>query len=84
LGTHADARQPRLYDQHLHKWLHRIDVPTLLLWGADDKTVPIARSVEFTSRIPGSRSVVIPACGHSPHVERLDAYVEAVTRFIKA
>ena len=29
--------QPRGYDPHLHKWLHRIDVPTLMVWGANDR-----------------------------------------------
>jgi pimeloyl-ACP methyl ester carboxylesterase len=76
--------QPRLYDPHLHKWLHRIDIPTLVLWGADDRIVPIAHSVEFTSRIPGARSAVIAACGHSPHIEAVDAFVTAVAGQISA
>ena len=32
--------QPRGYDPHLQKWLHRIDVPTLLVWGAYDRLYP--------------------------------------------
>src|ERR1041385_6284037 len=32
--------QPRGYDPHLHKWLHRIDVPTLLAWGDEDRRSP--------------------------------------------
>ena len=88
LDTHLQNRfalarvgwQPRLYDPHLHKWLHRIDVPTLVLWGADDRIVPIAHSGEFTSRIPGARAVTIPACGHSPQIEQVDAFVDAVSR----
>ena len=33
-------RQPRNHDPHLRKWLHRIKVPTLLVWGADDGCSP--------------------------------------------
>jgi pimeloyl-ACP methyl ester carboxylesterase len=76
--------QPRLYDPHLHKWLHRIDVPVLVLWGADDRIVPLAHSAEFTSRIPGARAVVIPNCGHVPQVEQLGAFTDHVTGFIAA
>jgi len=34
------AWQPRLYDPHLYKWLHRITLPTLILWGDSDKLLP--------------------------------------------
>jgi pimeloyl-ACP methyl ester carboxylesterase len=76
--------QPRLFDPHLHKWLHRIDVPALVLWGADDRLVPVAHSSEFTSRIPGAREAIIPDCGHVPQVEREDAFVEHLTAFLRA
>jgi len=76
--------QPRLYDPHLHKWLQRIDVPVLVLWGADDRIVPLAHSTEFTSRIPGARAAVIPNCGHIPQIEQLDAFAEHLTRFVAA
>ena len=36
--------QPRSHDPHLQKWLHRIDVPTLLIWGEQRSAVP-ARSM---------------------------------------
>jgi pimeloyl-ACP methyl ester carboxylesterase len=62
--------------------LHRIDVPTLVLWGAEDRIIPIAHCAEFTSRIPGARAAVIPNCGHVPQVERTDAFVDAVTGFV--
>jgi pimeloyl-ACP methyl ester carboxylesterase len=74
--------QPRLFDPHLHKWIHRIDVPTLLLWGDDDKIIPTALLDEFSSRIPNVRSVVIPACGHIPQVEKADEFHAAITSFI--
>ena len=47
--------QPRLYNPHLHKWLHRISVPTLILWGDDDKIIPPGYGPAFRDLIPGSR-----------------------------
>ena len=84
-NRYAAARvgwQPRLFDPHLHKWLHRIDVPTLVLWGADDRIIPVAHSMEFVSRIPEARESIVPACGHIPQVERPDAFLERLTAFL--
>jgi pimeloyl-ACP methyl ester carboxylesterase len=73
---------PRLYNPHLYKWLHRIRVPTLLLWGDDDKLVPLPHGTAYQALIPGAQLQVIERCGHVPHVERADAFVTAVTDFI--
>ena len=51
LADGASSRwQPRLYNPQLHKWLHRIDVPTLLVWGDDDKIVPAAYGEALSRR----------------------------------
>jgi pimeloyl-ACP methyl ester carboxylesterase len=73
--------QPRGYNPHLHKWLHRIDVPTLLLWGASDRLLPVPYGHEFNRLIPGSRLVVIPECGHLPNIEKPAVFVDAVAGF---
>jgi pimeloyl-ACP methyl ester carboxylesterase len=75
------AWQPRLYDPHLAKWLHRVDVPTLVVWGAQDAILPAAMQAEFVRLIPGAQSVTIPNCGHIPAVEQPDALVDAIARF---
>lgn len=72
------AWQPRLYDPHLEKWLHRVRVPTAIVWGADDAIIPPAYAAEFQRLIPGSRLHLIPGCGHLPHVERTDAFLETI------
>jgi len=74
--------QPRSHDPHLHKWLHRIDVPTLLVWGAEDKLFPKEYAHAYQQLIPRSRAVIIPQCGHLPHVEQPAAFVEAIEDFI--
>lgn len=75
------AWQPRLYNPDLHKWLHRIDVPTLLLWGDKDKVVPPGYGPEFQKLIPGARLEIIKDCGHLPHVERADEFVDRIVAF---
>ena len=73
--------QPRGYNPHLYKWLHRIDVPSLILWGASDRLYPPAYAEEFHRLIPGSKLVVLPACGHLPNIEKPDEFVSTITSF---
>jgi pimeloyl-ACP methyl ester carboxylesterase len=75
--------QPRGYDPQLRKWLHRIDVPTLLIWGSDDRVCPPDVGRAYQRLIPGAKLVVIPDCGHLPHVERPDAFVTALENFLE-
>src|SRR5262249_59926403 len=44
--------QPRNHDPHLCKWLHRIKVPTLLVWGEHDRLVPKDYAFAFQRLIP--------------------------------
>src|SRR5262249_19149118 len=46
--------RPRFHNPGLAKWLHRIDVPTLLLWGAADGLVPPAFGEAYRALIPGA------------------------------
>ena len=73
------AWQPRFYNPDLRKWLHRIDVPTAIVWGAEDKIFPEPYAHAYHELIPGSSLTVIPECGHLPHQETLDAFVDCVT-----
>jgi pimeloyl-ACP methyl ester carboxylesterase len=74
--------QPRLYNPHLAKWLHRIDVPTLICWGDSDKLVPPGYGPAFRDLIPGSRLEIFERCGHLPHAECADEFVRRLTKFI--
>ena len=51
-------------------YLKAIRVPTLAIVGDSDPLTPVERSEEIVSQIPGSRLVVLPACGHLSPIER--------------
>jgi pimeloyl-ACP methyl ester carboxylesterase len=78
------AWQPRLYNPHLKKWLHRVTVPTQILWGDQDKVIPTPYGAAFQSLIPGSRLEIFADCGHLPQVEKQDAFVAAIVDFAKS
>lgn len=73
---------PRFYDPQLAKWLHRVRIPTLVVWGADDAIFPAAQADAFASAIPGARKALIPDAGHLPHVEQPAAFTAAVDAFL--
>jgi len=74
--------QPRGYDPHLAKWLHRIALPTLLIWGAHDRLFPTDYALAFQKLIPGAKLAIIPDCGHLPHVEQRGAFLAALADFL--
>lgn len=76
------AWEPRFYSRQLRKWLHRIDVPTLIVWGDSDKIFPVDHAHAYQALIPGSRVEIIPQCGHVPQVEKADRFVEILGAFI--
>jgi pimeloyl-ACP methyl ester carboxylesterase len=74
--------QPRLHDPDLHKWLHRITLPTLILWGQEDRVLPPTYAAAYAERIAGSRKLILPDCGHLPHRERPAETAAAITKFL--
>jgi pimeloyl-ACP methyl ester carboxylesterase len=72
------AWQPRFYNPDLRKWLHRIQVPCAIVWGANDKLFPEPYAHAYHELIPGSTLTVIPECGHLPHQEKTDAFLDSV------
>lgn len=76
--------QPRGHDPNLGKWLHRIDVPTLLIWGDHDRMFPKEHALAYQKAIPGAKVVIVPECGHIPQIEKPDAFVAALETFLGA
>lgn len=59
-----------------------ITVPTLILWGGQDRLIPPTNGQRFAKDIAGSQLVVFEGLGHVPHEEDPKATVAAVKRFL--
>ena len=77
------AWHPYMYNPQLPRWLARIAVPTLLVWGASDHVVTPDYGRAYSRLIPGSRFVLIEGAGHHPEIEQPEAFVERVAAFLK-
>jgi pimeloyl-ACP methyl ester carboxylesterase len=75
---------PRFENPDLAKWLHRIDVPTLLIWGEQDRLVPPVFGEAYQRLVPHARLIVLPQAGHAPFEEQKDAFLAAFTGFLAA
>jgi pimeloyl-ACP methyl ester carboxylesterase len=72
---------PYMYNPKLAGRLHRIRVPTLVLWGASDRVVPAAYGRAYADRIPGARFEPIENAGRFPHVEQPAALARRIADF---
>ncbi len=75
------AWEPRMFDPHLAKWLHRVKMPTQIIWGDSDRVLPAGYAAEFAKLIPGARVDIVRQCGHTPHTERPQEFVRLVREF---
>jgi pimeloyl-ACP methyl ester carboxylesterase len=67
---------------HVEERLSQINVPTLLVWGKDDRITPTDVAERFHARIRGSQLVYLPNCGHAPMLERPEAFNAAVGEWL--
>jgi pimeloyl-ACP methyl ester carboxylesterase len=49
--------------------LGKLGLPTLILWGSEDRLIPVAYAEKFHAAIPGSRVKIYPGIGHTPMEE---------------
>jgi pimeloyl-ACP methyl ester carboxylesterase len=75
--------QPRWFNPDLEKWLHRVKLPALVVWGEDDKIMPREYAALWQERLPDARLVTVPECGHLPHVEHADRVARLVRDFVE-
>ena len=73
--------EPYMHNPKLPYRLHRIDIPTLLIWGESDEIVKPSYGEAFRDMIPGAGMVVISEASHSPHIEQPDAFVKHFLEF---
>ena len=70
-------------DHGLARRLHRIAVPTLVLWGRDDALVPAVYAEEFARRIEGSRVEVLDDCGHALQGDQPEQTFNLIREFLR-
>jgi pimeloyl-ACP methyl ester carboxylesterase len=60
-----------------------IKCPVLIIWGEEDKVIPVKWAERFHRDIPGSSLLIIPRAGHMPHVEKAEIVNKAIADFVR-
>ena len=71
----------RPYDLKLHRWLHRVTMPTLIIWGDADRIIPVEQAPVWADLISGAEVKTLPGVGHMLFDESREA-VDAIGSFV--
>lgn len=69
--------------QDLSSVIHKINIPTLIIWGEDDLETPLTDGQKINSLIPQSQMIVYPHSSHFSYLENQNTFVDDIKKFIK-
>ena len=64
--------------------LAQLKPPLLLVWGAEDRIIPVAHAYEAVKAAPQAQLHVFDRCGHWPEMERASAFNALVSEFLSS
>ena len=80
---HLEARKKSVNSQRdFSHDLGNIKAPTLIIWGKDDRTVPLDTGLRLLAAVPGSRMHIFGQCGHWAQLEHADEFNRLVLDFL--
>ena len=82
VGARLGWKPPYLYNPRLKDRLFRVQVPTLILWGSEDKLAPAALAQVFQDGIAGAEVTLVPGAAHALSLEQPQRTAEIVTQFL--
>jgi len=74
---------PYLHNRKLLGRLHRVACPALLIWGEEDRFVPLANGRAYAQNLPKATLKTLPGCGHSAILEAPDQCMDWIAPFLK-
>lgn len=73
--------EPRGFNPDLAKWLHRVRLPTHVVWGEADKVVPYANAQVWMRELPNVVLTTLANVGHLPHIESTEQTLSHIREF---
>lgn len=75
--------KPYMHNPSLVHWLHRVKVPSLVIWGEQDRVVKPAYGAHLTQRLQNARFLPVADAGHYPQIEQPEQVAAAIAAFAK-
>jgi pimeloyl-ACP methyl ester carboxylesterase len=73
--------KPYMHNPRLRRWLHRIDIPTHILWGEKDGIIAQSYVEGWKAEIAGASFETVSNAGHFPHWEQTEAFAASIDAF---
>jgi pimeloyl-ACP methyl ester carboxylesterase len=70
-----------MHNPALAHWLHRITLPSLVLWGAEDGIVAPAYGEKLAAALPHARFERVIGAAHYPQIEQPEAVADQIAGF---
>jgi pimeloyl-ACP methyl ester carboxylesterase len=80
-GTVARLFWERPGDPKFMRYLHRIKMPTMIVWGEEDKIIPVQQTETWRKFLPHADIKTFKGAGHLVHLEKPEA-LQAITKFL--
>ncbi|HWB48511.1 MAG TPA: alpha/beta hydrolase [Stellaceae bacterium] len=75
--------RPFMHNPGLRHWLHRVKVPSLVIWGERDRIVKPAYGAHLTQRLQNATFAPIADAGHYPQIEQPEKVAAAIENFAR-
>jgi pimeloyl-ACP methyl ester carboxylesterase len=75
--------KPYMHNPRLARFLPRVANPTLIIWGREDRVVPVECGEQYRRSLPNATLTVLERCGHLPPIEQPDAFARLVLDFLR-
>ena len=76
------AWKPYMHNLRLPRFLPRVSNPTLIVWGREDRIVPVECGEQYRRLLPNATLTVLERCGHLPPIEQPDTFARLVLDFL--
>jgi len=76
------AWKPYMHNPRLAQFLPRVTNPTLIVWGREDRIVPVECGEQYRRALPNATLTVLERCGHLPPIEQPQAFARLVLEFL--
>jgi pimeloyl-ACP methyl ester carboxylesterase len=70
-------------DEELERQLGGLNVPTLVLFGTEDRTIPPEMGRIYREKLPNCHVVLVYDAGHDVDAERPEAFASVVSDFLE-
>lgn len=74
---------PNMHNPKLPQLMHRLSMPTLLVWGKEDKLLPGAYAKKLHELLPHSILKIISDAAHLPHIEKPREFIKNLENFLE-